>query len=79
MDLKNKDKLREKYGIKDEHVIPFDVQPIIMTPGLGSTPAKDLCIEQKVVSQNDREKLDAIKVIIYSCVSSCPCACLRTC
>ncbi len=62
MDLKNKDKLREKFGIKDEHVLPFDVQPIIHTPGLGNTPAKDLCIEQKVASQNDREKLEAIKV-----------------
>lgn len=64
MDLKNKDKLREKFGIKDEMVIPFEVQPIIHTPGLGNTPAKDLCIEQKVQSQNDREKLDAIKVCL---------------
>ena len=29
-------------------VLPFDVVPIINTPGLGTQPAKDLCIEMKV-------------------------------
>jgi len=65
MDLKNKPKLREKYNIKDEHVLPYNVIPIIDTPGLGNKPAEDLCIEKKVKSQNDRDVITAIKERIY--------------
>eukprot|EP00808_Paulinella_micropora_P020904 g44811.t1 len=65
MDMKNKKAFRERFGIKDEMVMPFEVVPIIDTPGLGTTPAKDLCIEMKVTSQNDAEKLAAIKDKCY--------------
>lgn len=32
-DLKNKQPFREKYGVKDEMVLPFDPVPIIDVPG----------------------------------------------
>lgn len=31
MDLKRKDKLREKFGVKDEWVLPFEVGPLFPT------------------------------------------------
>ena len=39
--------------------------PIIDIPGLGSQAAVDLCIQEKVASQNDRVKLDLIKDKTY--------------
>jgi hypothetical protein len=39
-DLKKKPKLREKYGIKDEWVMPFEVIPIIDIPGFGDKSAQ---------------------------------------
>jgi leucyl-tRNA synthetase len=74
MDLKNKAPFRAKYGLADEHVLPFDVVPIIHTPnvgnpptaeGEGNCPARDLCIEMKVASQNDKVKLELIKDKCY--------------
>ena len=65
MDLKRKPAWREKFGIRDEHVLPFEVVPIIDIPGLGTQAAVDLCIAEKVVSQNDRVKLDLIKDRTY--------------
>lgn len=65
MDLKNKQPFREKFGIKDEMVLPFDVVPIIETPGLGMQPAVDMCIAAKVASQNDSVKLADIKDKVY--------------
>lgn len=38
-DLKKKPKLREKYGVADEWVLPFDVVPIIDVPGYGTQAA----------------------------------------
>lgn len=64
-DLRTKQAFREKYGLKDEQVLPFEVVQIIETPGLGMQPAVDLCIEKKVASQNDRAKLDEIKEKVY--------------
>ena len=65
MDLKRKPAWREKFGILDHHVLPFEVVPIIDIPGLGSQAAVDLCIQEKVVSQNDRVKLELIKDKTY--------------
>lgn len=39
-DLKKKPKLREKYGIADEWVMPFEVIPIIDIPGFGDCAAQ---------------------------------------
>jgi leucyl-tRNA synthetase len=65
MNLKSKAAFREKFGIADHMVLPFEVVPIIETPGLGMTPAMDLCITDKVVSQNDSAKLTIIKDKVY--------------
>ena len=65
MDLKKKPAFREKFGIADHAVLPFEVVPIIDIPGLGSQAAVDLCIQEKVASQNDRAKLDLIKDKTY--------------
>ncbi len=39
-DLKKKPKLREKFGVKDEWVLPFEVIPIIDIPGFGDKAAQ---------------------------------------
>jgi leucyl-tRNA synthetase len=56
-DLKQKGPLREKYGIEDHMVMPFEVVPIIDIPGFGTTAAVKVCDDLKIVSQNDKEKL----------------------
>jgi len=64
-DLKNKQPFREKYGITDEMVLPFDPVPIIFTPGLGDLAAIAACDKLKVASQNDRDKLAEAKELVY--------------
>ena len=39
MDLKRKDKLREKFGVKDEWVLPFEVSPLLPTASCGRSRA----------------------------------------
>jgi len=77
MDLKNKPALREKYGVTDEMVMPFEIIPIIEIPYRldnapeGSEPtmtdiaAKVACEEYKVASQNDKDKLALAKAKTY--------------
>lgn len=64
-DLKSKPAFRAKYGVKDEWVLPFEIIPIINHPDFGDKSAERICIEKKIKSQNDREKLDEAKKIIY--------------
>ncbi|XP_043919958.1 leucine--tRNA ligase, cytoplasmic [Protopterus annectens] len=64
-DLKKKVALREKYGIKDEMVLPFDPVPIIEIPGYGKLSAPMVCDELKIQSQNDKEKLAEAKEKVY--------------
>eukprot|EP01088_Endostelium_zonatum_P001736 TRINITY_DN1208_c0_g1_i1.p1 TRINITY_DN1208_c0_g1~~TRINITY_DN1208_c0_g1_i1.p1 ORF type:complete len:1111 (-),score=323.71 TRINITY_DN1208_c0_g1_i1:84-3416(-) len=64
-DLKNKDKLREKYGITKEMVDPFAVVPIINVPGYGDTCAVKACEDLKIKSQNDVELLAKAKEDTY--------------
>ncbi|KAI1286671.1 Leucine--tRNA ligase, cytoplasmic [Halotydeus destructor] len=64
-DLKNKQPFREKYGLSDEMVLPFDPVPIVEIPGLGNLSAVTICEELKVQSQNDREKLAEAKDRVY--------------
>ncbi|GAB4822876.1 hypothetical protein N2152v2_009922 [Parachlorella kessleri] len=79
MDLKNKPKLREKFGVKDEWVLPFEVIPIIEIPGFGTTSAVKVCEDMKITSQvshgqapaktvacqNDTKKLAEAKQAVY--------------
>jgi leucyl-tRNA synthetase len=76
-DLKKKPALREKYGIKDEWVMPFEIIPIIEIPYVkdnapeGTAPdvtdvaAVVACEEYKVASQNDKDKLALAKAKTY--------------
>ncbi|KAJ8266803.1 hypothetical protein GJAV_G00134870 [Gymnothorax javanicus] len=64
-DLKKKQALREKYGIEDKMVLPFEPVPIIEIPGYGSLSAPLVCDELKIQSQNDREKLAEAKERVY--------------
>lgn len=64
-DLKAKPAFRAKFGVKDEWVLPFEIIPIINHPDYGDKSAEKICTEMKIKSQNEREKLDAAKKIIY--------------
>lgn len=64
-DIKKKQALREKYGIEDKMVLPFEPVPIIEIPGYGSLSAPLVCDELKIQSQNDREKLAEAKEKVY--------------
>ncbi|KAG5674705.1 hypothetical protein PVAND_004657 [Polypedilum vanderplanki] len=64
-DLQKKQPLREKYGIKDEMVLPYNPIPIIEVPGLGNLSAVTVCEQLKVQSQNDRDKLAEAKELVY--------------
>jgi leucyl-tRNA synthetase len=65
MDLVNKPKLREKYGILDEWVLPYKVIPIIDIPGFGTAAAEKVCLDMKIQSQNDTKKLAEAKQLVY--------------
>jgi len=64
-DLKKKPAMREKFGVKDEWVMPFEVVPIINIPEFGDTSAVKVCEDLKIQSQNDRAKLDEAKNRTY--------------
>ncbi|KAK6321988.1 leucine--tRNA ligase, cytoplasmic [Coregonus clupeaformis] len=64
-DIKKKQALREKYGIEDKMVLPFEPVPIIEIPGYGNMSAPLVCDELKIQSQNDREKLAEAKEKVY--------------
>ncbi|GBF91225.1 hypothetical protein Rsub_03545 [Raphidocelis subcapitata] len=65
LDLKKKPKLREKYGVKDEWVLPYEIIPIIDIPGFGDRAAQVVCEQLKVQSQNDAAKLAEAKQMVY--------------
>ncbi|XP_053187025.1 leucine--tRNA ligase, cytoplasmic-like [Scomber japonicus] len=64
-DIKKKEALREKYGIEDKMVLPFEPVPIIEIPGYGNLSAPLVCDELKIQSQNDKEKLVEAKEKVY--------------
>ncbi|KAK8791036.1 hypothetical protein WA158_005667 [Blastocystis sp. Blastoise] len=64
-DLKEKPKLREKYNITDDMVLPYEVVEIIEVPGLGRQCAVTTCDQLNIKSQNDTEKLEQAKEITY--------------
>uniref|UniRef100_A0A3Q3X7W3 leucine--tRNA ligase n=1 Tax=Mola mola TaxID=94237 RepID=A0A3Q3X7W3_MOLML len=64
-DIKKKQALREKYGIEDNMVLPFEPIPIIDIPGYGNLSAPVVCDELKIQSQNDKDKLAEAKEKVY--------------
>ena len=56
---------REKYGLLDEMVIPYEPVPIVDVPELGNLSAIVACDRLKIQSQNDREKLQEAKELVY--------------
>ncbi|XP_008788336.1 leucine--tRNA ligase, cytoplasmic [Phoenix dactylifera] len=64
-DLKSKPALRSKFGVKDEWVMPFQVIPIINIPEFGDISAEKVCIDLKIKSQNDKDKLAEAKRLTY--------------
>ncbi|XP_033208531.1 leucine--tRNA ligase, cytoplasmic isoform X2 [Belonocnema kinseyi] len=65
VDLKKKQPFREKYGLKDEMVLPFDPIPIIEVPDFGNLSAVTVYDRLKIQSQNDRVKLNEAKEMVY--------------
>ncbi|GBG67828.1 hypothetical protein CBR_g949 [Chara braunii] len=65
MDLKNKPALREKLGVEDKWVLPFEVVPIINIPEFGDMSAVKVCQDLKIKSQNDKDKLAEAKRLTY--------------
>ncbi|KAF8411921.1 hypothetical protein HHK36_004479 [Tetracentron sinense] len=64
-DLKLKPALRAKFGVKDEWVFPFDIVPIINIPEFGDKAAEKVCLDLKIKSQNEKEKLAEAKRLTY--------------
>ncbi|XP_071120452.1 leucine--tRNA ligase, cytoplasmic-like isoform X1 [Mytilus edulis] len=64
-DLKNKQPFREKYGLKDEMVLPYDPVPIIDVPEFGNLCAVTVCEQMKIQSQNDKDQLQEAKEKVY--------------
>ncbi|KAM6600288.1 hypothetical protein CsatA_019897 [Cannabis sativa] len=64
-DLKSKPALRVKYGVKDEWVLPFEIVPIINIPDFGDKAAEKVCLDLKIKSQNEKDKLAEAKRLTY--------------
>lgn len=64
-DLKAKPGLREKFNVKDEWILPFEIIPIINIPEFGDKPAEKVCTDLKIKSQNEKEKLAEAKRLTY--------------
>eukprot|EP00092_Neocalanus_flemingeri_P034373 GFUD01037380.1.p1 GENE.GFUD01037380.1~~GFUD01037380.1.p1 ORF type:complete len:1177 (+),score=448.54 GFUD01037380.1:84-3614(+) len=64
-DLINKQPLREKFGVTDAMVLPFQPVPIIDIPGYGDLAAVTVVDQLKIQSQNDKDKLADAKEMVY--------------
>lgn len=65
VDLQKKEAFRQKYGLKDEMVLPYEPIPIIDVPTLGKLSAVHAYETLKIQSQNDKEKLAEAKELCY--------------
>ena len=74
-DLKKKPKLREKYGVADEWVLPFEVIPIIDIPGFGNQAAVKVGVRvcACVSRRNKSPPNDATRLCV------CVCVCVGVC
>ncbi|XP_058735423.1 leucine--tRNA ligase, cytoplasmic-like [Vicia villosa] len=64
-DLKSNPAFREKYGVKDEWVLPFEIVPIIDVPSFGNKSAETVCLQLEIKSQNEKDKLEKAKKETY--------------
>lgn len=64
-DLKAKRGLREKFDVKDDWVLPFEIVPIINIPEYGDKAAEKVCKDMKIKSQNEKDKLAEAKQKTY--------------
>jgi leucyl-tRNA synthetase len=60
-DLKKKPKLREKFGVADEWVLPFEVVPIIEVPGFGNTAAPKVHVPSSLLGLVASQNLQTFK------------------
>ncbi|CAG9091449.1 unnamed protein product [Plutella xylostella] len=65
VDLQKKPAFREKYGITDEMVLPFEAVPILEIPEYGNLSAIHVYDKLKIQSQNDKDKLLQAKEMVY--------------
>lgn len=65
VDLKKKQPLREKYGIKDDMVLPYEPISILEIPEYGNLAAVYVYDKLKIQSQNDKDKLLEAKEMVY--------------
>lgn len=65
-DLKKKKPLREKFGLTDEQVLPFEPVPIIDVPDYSNLSAVRAYTDAKITSMNDEEGLKKIKTEVYT-------------
>ncbi|PFX23553.1 Leucine--tRNA ligase, cytoplasmic [Stylophora pistillata] len=63
--LLNLKAFRQKYGITDEMVLPYEPIPIIRVPGYGDLCAVKACDDLKIKSQNDKDLLVEAKELTY--------------
>ncbi|KAI4380440.1 hypothetical protein MLD38_006631 [Melastoma candidum] len=63
--LKTKPAFRQKFGVKDEWVLPYEIIPIINIPEYGDKSAEKVCKDMKITSQNEKEKLTEAKQKTY--------------
>jgi leucyl-tRNA synthetase len=64
-DLQKDDSLCNRWGLDCEEIKKIKPIPIINSPDRGDLPAVKICEEMGIESQNDREKLEEAKKIIY--------------
>jgi leucyl-tRNA synthetase len=64
-ELQSKPAYREKLGLTDEMVMPFEPTPIMDIPELGNLSAVKVCEDLKVNGPGDKEKLAQAKDICY--------------
>lgn len=65
VDLQKKEAFRQKYGLTDEMVLPYEPIPIIDVPTLGKLSAVHAYETLKIQSQNDKDKLAEAKELCY--------------
>ncbi|KAI6238500.1 Leucyl-tRNA synthetase [Aphelenchoides fujianensis] len=65
LELKKKPLWREKHGLTDEMVLPFEPLPIIEIKELGNLSAVKVVEQMKIQSPNDKLKLEEAKKEVY--------------